>query len=308
MSQDVEGTIQGYIRQEESLLAQLNQLKKQKTDIGADIGKAILGEVGATIAGEAFKSSLAERYGRKVTKAYLNQQQKAQLSIQEKTISDQHYWNVRNIRNFLSSISERKPNLKEPNSHILTSRIDRAQEYITLESRIRRTVTALQSIANKHLIFNKDIPKLIEERQMQRREVVIDPHSIVRDLETRLRQCIQARLQSVSSNWWVERIPDDVRKRAEERKSRDEKPWPWYEQKALSPIFYVDFTDYAKIIRRRDNWKQVFKPIFKDEEIISSKLRELEPIRNAIAHNRELTSHEKERLKLLAIDIVSCLN
>jgi len=300
--------MQGYIQQEQSLLTQLNQLKRQKTGIGAEIGKTILGEVGAAIAGEAFKSSLAKRFGRKVTKAYLNQQQKAQLSIQEKTICDQHYWKVRNVQSFLSTISESKPNLKEPNSHMLTSRIDRAQECVRLESRIRRTVIALQSIANKHLILNKDIPKLIEETRMRRREVVIAPHNILRDLETRLRQCIQAKLQSVSSNWWVERVPDDVRKKAEERKSKDEKPWPWYERKELPPIFYVDFTDYAKIIRRRDNWKQVFKPIFKDEEIISSKLRELEPIRNAIAHNRDLTPHERERLKLLATDIVSCLN
>lgn len=306
MSQDIQGTIQYYIQLEHGLLTQLNQLKRQKTDIGAEIGKTILGEVGAAIAGEVFESPLAERYGRKMTKSYLTQQQKVQLSSQEKTISDQHDWNVRNVRSFLSTISEKKPNLKEPNSHILTSRIDRAQEYVRLESRIRRTVTALQSIANKHLIFNKDIPKLIEERRRQRKEVGIEPHNILRDLETKLRQGIQVRLRSVSSNWWTERIPVDVKKKAEERKTRDEKPWPWYERRELTPIFYIDFADYAKIIRRKDNWEQVFKSIFKDEEIISSKLRELEPIRNAIAHNRELTPIEKERLRLLATDITSC--
>lgn len=133
------------------------------------------------------------------------------------------------------------------------------------------------------------------------------PYETLRKLETRLRYVIQTRLQSISKNWWDERIPNDVRKNAEERKTKDENPWPWLEPKELDLISYVDFTDYAKIIRRKDNWKQVFKPIFKDEEIICSKLRELEPIRNAIAHNRELTLKENERLRLLARDLMSCL-
>jgi len=53
-------------------------------------------------------------------------------------------------------------------------------------------------------------------------------------------------------------------------------------------IFYVDFSDYSKIILRRDDWDQVFAPIFKEKEVISAKLRELEPVRNALAHFRKL--------------------
>ena len=73
-------------------------------------------------------------------------------------------------------------------------------------------------------------------------------------------------------------------------------------RKDLPFIFYVDFTDYVKIITRKDNWKQVFK----NKEAISVKLRELEPIRNAIAHFRELSHRELEKLKLLSDEIISC--
>lgn len=303
----MQGTIQRYLHLEEDLLAQLIQLKKQKTNVGAELMKAMLSELGGALAKDALESVSAGRHAKKLTRSYLTQQQQMQLSAKEKTISDQHDINLRGIRSFLLTISERRPNLAESNSKMLISKLEKAQEFAKLESRIRRTTVFLQSIANKDLVLNSDLPRLMEERQRQCKEAKIEPHSILKDLETKLRQGIQIRLQSLSSNWWTERIPDDVKRRAEERKTKDEKPWPWYERRDLDLIFYVDFADYVKIIRKRDNWEQVFKPVFRDEEIISSKLRELEPLRNAIAHSRQLTSGERGRLNLLAADIVSCL-
>jgi hypothetical protein len=53
---------------------------------------------------------------------------------------------------------------------------------------------------------------------------------------------------------------------------------------------YVDFADYLKIITRADNWKEIFRDIFFEQELISAKFKELNPIRNKIAHSRDLTS------------------
>jgi hypothetical protein len=127
-------------------------------------------------------------------------------------------------------------------------------------------------------------------------------------LETNLRSVIKNKLQLITSNWWLEKIPEDVRKNAEERKRKNAKIWSVSDQKDLHPIFYVDFSDYIKIIKRKDNWNQVFSLIFSDSELISAKLKELEPVRNAIAHNRELTKREKTLLNLHASDIISCIN
>lgn len=99
-------------------------------------------------------------------------------------------------------------------------------------------------------------------------------------------------------------MPDDVREMAEERKRKNEQTFPWHTGIDLHPINYVDFADYAKIIRRRDNWKEVYKNMFRDEELIATKLKELEPIRNAIAHSRDLTHDEFERLNLNSKDIM----
>jgi len=49
--------------------------------------------------------------------------------------------------------------------------------------------------------------------------------------------------------------------------------------------------------------KEAFSTVFGNQAIIIAKLRELEPIRNAIAHSRPLTSEEIEKLKLLVRDI-----
>ena len=59
----------------------------------------------------------------------------------------------------------------------------------------------------------------------------------------------------------------------------------------------IDFTDYAKIITRRDNWNNVFKDVFHNREELLSKLKELEPIRNAIMHSRNLNSKQIQRLQ-----------
>ena len=132
-----------------------------------------------------------------------------------------------------------------------------------------------------------------------------DSYRMLREIEGILRGIISERLSNISRNWWVERIPQDVRERAELRKKERESPWPWNEELDLSPIYYVDFNDYAKIIARRDNWREAFAQLFKDESWIHGKLRELDPIRKDIAHMRELTDRQLDRLSLYARDFKS---
>lgn len=69
----------------------------------------------------------------------------------------------------------------------------------------------------------------------------------------------------------------------------------------------MDFNDYIKIIRKRDNWNDIFKKVFVDEELISAKLRELSPTRNKIAHSRNLEKGEIDRLRINSNDILVCI-
>jgi len=134
--------------------------------------------------------------------------------------------------------------------------------------------------------FLKEFPEEIEK----------EPHFILDELENATRKCIKSNLEKLSESWWVERVPPDIRQKAEERQKKDEL------KREL--IQYLDFADYAKIITRRDNWREVFQKVFREQEVITAKLRELEPIRNAVRHGRKLTTEQREKLKIFSRDII----
>ena len=134
-----------------------------------------------------------------------------------------------------------------------------------------------------------------------------EAHRLLRQLEGSLRKLIEESLSGLSPTWWTARIPEDVRENAERRKEKDDMQWPWATGANLHPMHYVDFPDYVKIIRRKDNWREIFARIFHDEELVSSKLRELEPIRNALAHSRPLPKNGLIRLMINAKDILALL-
>ncbi len=134
------------------------------------------------------------------------------------------------------------------------------------------------------MVLNSEIPDVVTPMRPGFQEA----YSLLRGLEEKLRMLIEQSLSRLSEKWWKERIPDDVRQQAEDRKRRNDMLWPWMVGANLHPIHYVDFSDYVKIILRRDNWREVFALIFRDNEIVSAKLPELEPIRNALAHSHSL--------------------
>lgn len=113
-----------------------------------------------------------------------------------------------------------------------------------------------------------------------------------------MRQLVESELSKISDKWWVQRVPQDVRFVVKKRIARDERLWPWHPKTSKDPISYIDFADYIKIITRRDNWREIFKDVFRDEKQISSKLQELIPIRIKIAHPSRgpLTEAEKQIL------------
>src|SRR2546422_4514099 len=127
---------------------------------------------------------------------------------------------------------------------------------------------------------------------------------LLKRLEEALRECIVSGLSTLTPDWWMARVPDNVRSKAEGRKAKGESSWPWYGGKDLPLIYYVDFTDYSRIIRREDNWRDAFSHFFGDPEILQTKLRELEPIRNDVAHTRGLTENARDKLRVYSRDLL----
>lgn len=128
----------------------------------------------------------------------------------------------------------------------------------------------------------------------------IPAEDVFRLFEADLRRFIEGKLREKYDDKWVDHIPkegmidkwEDKRKRDKERNDEE------------LPLFaYADFPHLREIIEKRDNWREVFKPYFKDKEATTSKLKELEPLRIIIAHNkRSLRKDEEQRVKLYYCD------
>lgn len=281
--------LRNFRTQEEQFLSQL-KTNIPKNSAGDNLLKELLGEIGAEVTDEYLGSPQA---GRKFVRSYLNSEKQKIFSNVEQSIRTQHERTVNQILDFLRGVSERRSKQTKPNSNKLMKKIIQAQKFIKIETRISKTILALQEIEITDLIYNKDIESDLSSDYDQ-----------LRNLEKSLRSFIQKWLSSISSNWWKEFIPNDVRDNAEKRKTHNEILWPWHSASGLHPIHFIDFADYSKIISRKDNWKNIFKRIFGGESpIIATKLKELEPIRHSIAHSRSLSRDESKKLALYSKEI-----
>ena len=113
------------------------------------------------------------------------------------------------------------------------------------------------------------------------------PHhwQILSELEQRLRQVVEQQLEELAgSNWIKQRVPQAVRKRWLDRQNEDRAVG----RSVYAAIQYADFMDLADVILRRDNWREAFQTIFRDQNDIVVSLHRLHPVRKALAHSRPL--------------------
>ena len=99
--------------------------------------------------------------------------------------------------------------------------------------------------------------------------------------ENNVREFIRILLEeNFGEEWWRKGVPQKVRAKCASRREEGLE-----EEKEADMLLFADFYDYRTIIEAN-------KPIFADyidTKEWCSKLQDMEPIRNAIAHNRPLT-------------------
>lgn len=296
---DIKGRLDSYIYQLRNLLQNLENLKNY-SDPREELGEKIVSEGIGILAKELFESSTVGRFGRQWADKRIKQEKKLQ---QKQILSNQEnsfYSLLNQIKEFLRNVSFEKNNLSSKgNSGLLLKKFAPIENYSKLETKIRKTIAILTQIGEEDLIYNSEISQYLEKQKSKKQE---NDYLTLKKLEQAFREFIQRKLSTLSKNWWNERVPEDVRKNAEQRKKKNESPWSWVA--GGSPLIdYIDFTDYAKIITRRDNWNNVFRDIFHNREELLSKLKELEPIRNTIMHSRNLNSKQIQRLQLYSDDL-----
>lgn len=109
----------------------------------------------------------------------------------------------------------------------------------------------------------------------------------LRKFEKMLRVFIRKVMErSLGPKWMHQRLPNNMLEDWKERqeKSRDGSD---YDDDLMS---YADFTDYVRIIERKDNWNQVFSGVFVRKEDVKESLQRLHPMRLATMHARTIST------------------
>lgn len=126
----------------------------------------------------------------------------------------------------------------------------------------------------------------------QESDVMANAYSSLYKLENTLRTFYELTLREhYGEEWWEKGVSGDIRKKAEKNKKLSQSK----EKGDYSIIFYTDFEDLRILPNKR--WK-LFEEILKTQSGVLSRLGELEPIRNKIAHSRLLIDDELSTLKL----------
>lgn len=115
-------------------------------------------------------------------------------------------------------------------------------------------------------------------------------HSWLLRLETQLRCFIdQEMTKAFGSNWPRHRLPNGLYDEWVQKKNRSEQGRT---NRDMPLIAYADFTDYVKVICKRDNWV-VFSKFFTRQEDLRESFQRLHPIRLDTMHARPITQHDE---------------
>lgn len=140
-------------------------------------------------------------------------------------------------------------------------------------------------------------PSLLEQESV----VMANAYSLLYKLENELRIYYEMTLrEQFGDKWWDKGVSSEIKDKAETKKKLAYSK----EKGNYSIIFYTDFEDLRILPNKK--WK-LFEPTLKTQSGVLSRLGELEPIRNKIAHSRFLTTDEISTLELFYKQIIEML-
>lgn len=135
-----------------------------------------------------------------------------------------------------------------------------------------------------------------------------EAYQLLWTLETRLREFIDRSMaRNYGEDWHKRGLAPEVLKEWRRKLECDVNGG----MEAQPLICYADFTDYERIITRRDHWSQVFCGAFKRRESVTESFNRLRLVRTVVMHARPLsnedllTLHAEVRRMLRAIGFVS---
>ena len=117
-----------------------------------------------------------------------------------------------------------------------------------------------------------------------------DAHDWLFRLETHMRNFIDNKMsKAFGTEWPNRRLPNNTHKEWKEKKEQARDTG----RDVKSLIAYADFTDYERIICKRDNWREVFQPYFIRTENVRETFQRLHLIRLDTMHARPITQDDE---------------
>ena len=225
--QEIQGQL-AYIKlREEQLLEQLRHLRLKATPLADELSKSVAGEIGSIAARELLG---LPSLGRRIGRAVVRQQQKQNLVYVENQIGAGHQQHVSQAVGLLKNAAQ-KGAITPAQKGALISLLTRAQGFAKLETRIARTIVALQNIESRRIVPSSDI-----ERRAPRRVLPSQPkfprlasiRNRIPEVEPALRKFVRSKLSGAFGEDWGSRLqskfPNDFERwsqRARQRRGRD---------------------------------------------------------------------------------------
>jgi hypothetical protein len=125
----------------------------------------------------------------------------------------------------------------------------------------------------------------------------VDAFKMLFNIENAFREFIVEEMtRTCGARWHKSRLPSDVAQKYLEAKQYERRT-KWITLIPHHPIYYIDFPDLKKIVEQNNNWREIFSPLFIQKTVTTDALFSIEPIRNAVAHNRLLSGSDLDQLR-----------
>ena len=152
--------------------------------------------------------------------------------------------------------------------------------------------------------YGPPIPSGSDSDEEERLARTNQAHDWLQRLESHLRRFIDSEMtKAFGPDWPRHQLPNnkyDEWKTRMETAGRSGAP-------SRPLITYADFTDYVLIICKRDNWEQVFGPVFERRESVRESFQRLHPIRRDTMHARPITQDDELLLYVETKRLMQCI-
>lgn len=161
------------------------------------------------IAREALGIPYSGKYARKIARSLMSNHN-PQFQNQEQSLEIQHDSLIQEICLFLEGVSVNKTRLSEPNSHLLIQRIKSSQSFSKLQTRITRTIVALEVISGQPLFNNRDIEKIPKQSELSEQLSYLPRLTILRreipEIEPPFREFLRKNMKREYGDTWENQI------------------------------------------------------------------------------------------------------